>query len=69
MSLGFVGADIPTRQGDVFAEAVAVLKHSVTSKQVSMFLRHPFTKRLSKWNIIVAHALLAGNIQVNICLL
>lgn len=69
MSLGFVGADIPTWQGYIFAEAVAVLKHSVTLMQVSEFLRHPFTKRLSKWNIIAAHALLAGNIQVNICLL
>lgn len=69
MSLGFIRAAVATWQGYIFAEAVAVLKRSVTLMQVSEFLRLPFKKCLSKWNIAAAHALLAGNIQVNICLL
>lgn len=44
MSLGFIVADTITWQGCVFAEAIAVLKHSVTWMQVSEFLRHPFKK-------------------------
>lgn len=69
MILRFLGADITAWQGYIFAEAFAVLKHSVTLMQASEFLRHPFNKCLSKWNIIATHVFLAGNIQVNICLL
>lgn len=69
MRLGFVGADITTWQGFIFAEAVAVRQRSVTLVPVSEFLRHPCKKCLSNLNIIAAHALSAGNVQVNICLL
>lgn len=69
MSLRFVGADITAGQGFMFAEAVAVLKPSVTLMHKSEFPSQWFQNQLFKWKIIAAHALLAGNIQVNICLL
>lgn len=69
MSLRFVGADITTGQGFIFAEAAAVLKPSVALMHESEFPRQWFQNHLLKWNIIAARALLAGNMQVKICLL
>lgn len=66
LSLRFVGAD-RTGQGFIIAEAVAVLKPSVTD--AGKWIAKTFKKHLLKWNIIAARALSAGNVQVNICLL